>query len=214
MEKIEKLEAKDLEVLEPGKSHVWAVVKQPLFETFTEQYSDEACSYFGRKFYTETILEGKSPMLYRPKELVYVGMFSAKGTFDKIAVLTEPENNDLRFQTWIVLFNYGSLYSSSKEKPNIRSDFIYSLYDYKSSKIVDPDKVALDKDKCFELCRYFNVSRSGRYLDKGLDLTRCGKDYENLLKSMLKQLREAERAEYMVDPAEQIQRDLAGDEQC
>lgn len=210
MEEIEKLEARDLEALEPGKSHVWAAVKQPLFETFTEHYSSGACSYFGCRFGTEAVLEGKSPTLYKPKELVYVGMFSARGTNDKIAVLTEPGNNDLRFQTWIVLFSNKPLWMSNKEKPEISSDFIYSLYDYKNGKIVDQDKVALDKDKCFELCRYFNVSRSGRYLDKGLDLTRCGKDYENLLKSMLKQLREAERAEYMVDPAEQIQKDLDG----
>lgn len=208
MEEIEKLEAKDLEVLEPGKSHVWAAVKQPLFETFTEHYSSGACSYFGRRFGTDVVLEGKSPTLYKPKELVYVGMFSAKGTNDKIAVLTESGNNDLRFQTWIVPFSYSSFYRSSKEKPEISSDFIYSLYDYKNSKIIDSDKVALDKDKCFELCRYFNVDRSGRYLDKGLDLTQCGKDYENLLKSMLKQLREAEKAEYMVDPIKQIDKDL------
>ena len=192
MEEIESLDSKDLEALEPGKSHVWAAVKQPLFETFTEHYSSETCSYFGRKFCTGSILEGKSPILYKPKELVYVGMFSARGTFDKIAVLTEPGNTDLRFRTWIVLFRSRSLYISSKEKPEISGDFIYSLYDYKSKKIVDQDKVALDKDKCFELCRYFNVSRSGRYLDKGLDLTNCGKDYEHLLKSMLKQLKEAE----------------------
>ena len=208
MEEIEALEAKDLEALEPGKSHVWVVVKQPLFETFTEHYSSGVCSYFGSRFGTEVVLEGKSPTLYKPKELVYLGMFSARGTSDKIAVLTEPGNNDLRFQTWIVPFTCRSFYRSSKEKPEISSDFIYSLYDYKNSKIVDQDKVALDKDKCFELCRYFNVSRSSRYLDKGLDLTRCGKDYERLLKSMLKQLREAERAEYMVDPAEQIKKDL------
>ena len=209
MEEIEEaLEAKDLEALEPGKSHVWAVVKQPLFETFIEQYSGGSCSYFGSRFGTEAVLEGKSPTLYKPKELVYVGMFSAKGTVDKIAVLTEPENNDLRFQTWIVPFSCRLLYRSSKEKPEISSDFIYSLYDYKNSKIIDQNKVAIDKDKCFALCRYFNVSRSGRYLDKGLDLTCCGKDYENLLKSMLKQLREAERAEYMVDPIKQIDKDL------
>ena len=209
MEEIEEaLEAKDLEALEPGKSHVWAAVKQPLFETFTEQYSGGSCSYFGRRFGTEVVLEGKSPTLYKPKELVYVGMFSARGTNDKIAVLTEPENTDLRFQTWIVPFSCSSFYRSSKEKPEISSDFIYSLYDYKNSKIIDQNKVALDKDKCFELCRYFNVGRSGRYLDKGLDLTHCGKDYENLLKSMLKQLKEAERAEYMVDPIKQIDKDL------
>ncbi len=210
MEEIESLSAKDLEALEPGKSHVWAAVKQPLFETFTEQYSSESCTYFGRRFSTEVVLEGKSPTLYKPKELVYVGMFSARGTNDKIAVLTEPGNTDLRFQTWIVLLSNRTFWMSSKERPEISSDFIYSLYDHKSYKIVDQDKVALDKDKCFELCRYFNVSRSGRYLDKGLDLTHCGKDYEHLLKSMLKQLREAERAEYMVDPEEQIQRDLDG----
>lgn len=209
MEEVEKLEARDLEALEPGKSHVWVVVKQPLFETFTKHYSSGACTYLGHRYGDEAVLEGKSPMLYKPKELVYVGMFLARGTNDKIAVLTEPGNNDLRFQTWIVLF-HNRLWVSSRDKPEISSDFIYSLYDHESYKIVDPDKVALDKDKCFELCRYFNVSRSGRYLDKGLDLTHCGKDYENLLKSMLKQLREAERAEYMVDPAEQIKKDLDG----
>lgn len=209
MEEIDNLEAKDLEALEPGKSRVWAALKQPLFDTFTEYYSSGAFSYFGRKFSTEAVLEGKSPMLYKPKELIYAGMFSARGTFDKIAVLTEPGNNDIRFQSWIVLFNHRLLYASSKDKPKISSNFIYSLYDHKSNKIVDPDKVALDEDKCFKLCRYFNVDRSSRYLDKGLDLTRCGKDYENLLKSMLKQLKEAERAEYMVDPIKQIDKDLS-----
>lgn len=209
MEEIEEaLEAKDLEALEPGKSHVWAAVKQPLFETFTEHYSSGSCSYFGHRYGDEAVLEGKSPMLYKPKELVYVGMFSSIGTNDKIAVLTEPGNNDMRFQTWIVLFNNRPLWVSSKERPEISSDFIYSLYDHESYKIVDQNKVALDKDRCFELCRYFNVSRSGRYLDKGLDLTHRGKDYENLLKSMLKQLKEAERAEYMVDPIKQIDKDL------
>ena len=208
MENIEKLEAEDLEALEPGKSHVWVAVKQPLFETFTEQYFGRSCSYFGDRFSTEAVLEGKSPMLYKPKELVYVGMFSAKGTSDKIAVLTEPENTDLRFQTWIVMFNHGSFCISGRKIPEISSDFIYSLYDYKKNKVIDPDKVALDKDQCFKLCRYFNVNRSSRYLDKGLDLTHYGKDYEKLLKSMLKQLRDAERAEYMVDPVEQIEKDL------
>ena len=208
MENIEKLEAEDLEALEPGKSHVWAAVKQPLFETFIEQYSGGSCSYFGNRFGTEAVLEGKSPMLYKPKELVYVGMFSAKGTFDKIAVLTEPENNDLRFKTWIVMFSHRSFCISRRATSEISSDFIYSIYDCKNSKVIDQDKIALDRDKCFKLCRYFNVGRSRRYLDKGLDLTQCGKDYEKLLKSMLKQLRDAERAEYMVDPVEQIEKDL------
>lgn len=192
------LSARDYEALVPGESFVWAARQQPLFKTHN--------GYFGYRVdgygYEQHYIEGSSPLVYKPLRLTYVGMLSAKGTNDRIVVLTA---NDywLRSDTYVVNLSCGFC---TPGQVDLSSDFLYAIA--RDNTVIDADKIALTEQKCFERCRYFNTQRSMRYLDHGLNLLTEGKHYRDTLNSMLKQLDEAEHAEYMVSPEEQITRDL------
>lgn len=192
------LEAKDFESLTPGKSFVWVAKMQPLFKTYNGSFG----VVVDDSGYKQHYIKGCSPLVYKPLKLTYVGMFSAKGTNDKIMVLT-ANDSWLRSDTYVVNFPGGY---RTNNKIELNSDFLYAIADGKT--IIDVDKLALTEANCYELCRYFNTQRSMRYLDHGLNLLREGKYYRETLKSMLKQLDEAEHAEYMVDPKEQLEKDL------
>ena len=189
----------DISRLVPGESNVWAAKMQPLFKTYN------GC--FGHRVddagYDYHYIEGNSPLVYKPVKLTYVGMFTTLGADDKIVVLSESMHW-LKGETYVVNFSGG--WQDLHGKIVVSSDFLYAVADREA--IIDGDKLALTEEKCLELCRYFNTGRSMRCLDHGLNLVKEGKHYRETLFSMLRQLDEAERAEYMVDPIEEIRKDM------
>ena len=201
--------SKDIEALTPRKSYIWAAIKQPLFKTFNEYCGNQIETYFGNNFKHGHFLKGISPTLYKPKKLLYLGMYYASGSEDRLAILCNPDDQNLTSSYVLKCEPAQKFIVASIDKPPVLgNDFLASIANFQSNRIINLNKVALDEKKCFELCRYYNVIRSNRYLDKGLDLTTCGHIYEDILTSMLSQLEEARNAEYMVDPAKRIKEDL------
>lgn len=206
---INTIRVEDIEALTPRKSYIWAAIKQPLFKTFNEYYGNQIETYFGNSFKHGHLLKGISPTLYKPKKLLYIGMYYTSESKDRLAILCNPDDQNLTSSYVLNCETTGQFIVASVDKPPILgNDFLASIANFQTNRIIKLNKVALDEKKCFELCRYYNVVRSNQYLDKGLDLTACGHIYEDILTSMLSQLEEARNAEYMVDPAKRIKEDL------
>lgn len=189
----------DISRLVPGESYVWIAKMQPLFKTYNGSFGHRIDLDGHNHYY----IEGNSPLVYKPVKLTYAGMFTALGTDDKIMVLSKSMHLR-RSETYVVNFSGG--WQELHGKIVVSSDFLYAVADKKA--IIDNDKIALTEEKCLELCRYFNTGRSMRCLDHGLNLVEEGKHYRETLFSMLRQLDKAERAEYMVDPREEIRKDM------
>lgn len=199
---------KKLLKLKPNED-VWAAVKCDLFKTYSDY---DRAKYFGHwekpfrdTSYSINCIEGASPKVYKAKKLIYLGMFEAQGTFDKVFVFSDGSDRHLRFSSYILLYD-GDMQRFNSYGPLKISSDAFSFFD--RARQLDYELIAFNEEDCLKICRELN----GRWRNdlRYIDFKEKGLYIKKTLKSMMRQLDDFMHSEHMVDPATEVKKDLNG----
>lgn len=214
--RLESVDASDnikkLLKLKAKEDCIWAAVKCDLFQTHIPFAGDDTRHFgtyekpFRDTSYRINCIEGKSTQVYKLKKLTYLGVFEAKDTSDKVFVFTDCRDRDLRFSGYILPFECG-FHTRFNNPPDISCD-VFSMFDAKRN--LDSELIAFTEEDGFKICRELNGTwrNDMRYIN----FAETGVYIKKTLKSMMKQLDDFMRSEYMVDPEVELKKDLNGRE--
>lgn len=195
--------------LKPNEDCVWAAVKCDLFTTYNDYCSTNHQTYFGHwdmpfkdTSYSINCIEGKSPKVYKLKKLTYLGKFESKETFDKIFVFTDRSDRDLRFSSYILPFEHG-FRTRFNDPPELSSD-VFSSIDV--TRRLDIELISFNEEDGLKICRELNGCWRNDY--RYINFAEQGIYIKKTLKSMLKQLDEFMKSEYMIDYVKAIDNEL------
>lgn len=185
----------------PG-NEVWACKYSQVFST-----SD---GHFGHYFWGDSYdpwqihcIEGKSPTVFKPVKLFYEGRFdAAEVSSNKVFVfasnLSPTSFSNERFML--------PLYYEGYRPPELQVDAKVFDYLIPDKQLLRFDRIFFTEEECLKKCRDLNsnwqfCSGIGAY----------GKWYMKTLNKMKKELTECMKAEWVVDPKEEIKKDLTAD---
>lgn len=200
---------KGLLKLKPKEDHIYAVVKEPVFKT-EDGYFGVYKKPFRDTSYSINCIKGESPLAYKLKKLLYLGMFENPTCFDKVFVFSDYVDgrgfsNELRFSGYVMLWEDSRYLSSWDKIPELSAEVFVNMDDRHK---IEFGMFGFTKEEGFEICRELN----GRWRNdlRYVDFAEQGIYIKKTLKSMLKQLDDFMTSECMVDPEEQIKKDLNG----
>lgn len=185
--------------LETG-AEVWTCKLSPIFSMHDGYFGHYA---WGDDYdpWTINCIEGKSPTVFKPMKIFYEGRFDAVGSScDKVFVFATCLNPTSFSSERLVLPLYWEGYRPPKLEVNAR--LFDSIVDRKQWLSID--KIFFTKEECLSKCRDLNLSWSS---SSGIGA--YGKWYMKTLNKMKKELAECMKAEWVVDPVEQVKKDLS-----
>lgn len=185
--------------LKPG-DEIWTCKLSPVFSTNDGYFGSYS---WGDSYDPWTIhcIEGKSPTVFKPVKLFYEGRFdaaevSSSKMFVFASSLSPTSFSNERFML--------PLYYEGYKMPGLQIDakvFDHLILD---KQLLRFDRVHFTKDECLKKCRDLNSSWQ---FSSGIGA--YGKWYMKTLNKMKKELFECMKAEWVVDPRKQIEKDLA-----
>ena len=145
-------------------------------------------------------IEGKSPTVFKPIELFYEGRFDAVGS---------SGNKLFVFSTSLCPTSFGnerfvlSLYHEGYKPPELKIDAKVFDHLIPDKQLLSFDRVHFTEEECLEKCRDLN---SNWHSSSGIGA--YGKWYMKTLNKMKKELAECMKAEWVVDPEKQLEKDI------
>jgi len=183
----------------PG-NEIWFCKLSQVFST-----SD---GHFGHYFWGDSYdpwqihcIEGKSPTVFKPMKLFYEGRFdAAEDSSNKVFVFASCLNptsfTSERFM--LPLFYEGYRPSKLQIDAKVFDQLI------PNKQLLSFDRVHFTEEECLKKCRDLN---SNWHFSSGIGA--YGKWYMKTLNKMKKELSECMKAEWVVDPEEQLKKDLS-----
>ena len=183
---------------------IWACMRFPVFSTEN--------GYFGHFFWGDNYnpyeihcIEGKSPTAFKPQKIFYEGRFDAVGSSSNVLFVFASCKNPTSGYDRFVL----PLYYEGYKPPELEIDARTFANIIDDKRLLRFDRIHFTEEECLKKCRELN---SSWHWCSGIGA--YGKWYMKTLNKMKKELSECMRAEWVVDPVEQVKKDLAGGEQC
>lgn len=146
-------------------------------------------------------IEGKSPTVFKPMKLFYEGRFEAVGSSgNKLFVFATSLYPTLFSNERFVLPHYYEGYKPAKLEidAKIFNDLVCN------KQLLRFDRVHFTEEECLKKCRDLN---SNWHFSSGIGA--YGKWYMKTLNKVKKELAECMKAEWVVDPVEQVKKDLS-----
>lgn len=182
----------------PG-NEIWFCKLSSVFST-----SD---GYFGHYFWGDSYnpwqihcIEGKSPTVFKPMKLFYEGRFdAAEVSSNKVFVFTSNLSPTSFTSERFML----PLYYKGYKPPELQIDAEVFDQLIPNKQLLRFDRVHFTEEECLKRCRDLN---SNWQFSSGIGA--YGKWYMKTLNKMKKELAECMKAEWVVDPEEQLKKDL------
>ena len=182
---------------------IWTAVKEPVFTMHGDSMHR---TYFGHYTWGDpyepweiSCIEGKSPTVFKPAKLFYEGRFDASTSpNEKLFVFAKCTNPTCSRDRYVLPFYYSGYRAPGLD---LSAKTIDGLINGKNC--LQLDWIEFTREDCLKKCRELN---SNWHFCSGIGT--YGKWYMKTINHMKKELSECMRAEYVVDPKEEIEKDL------
>lgn len=182
----------------PG-NEIWFCKLSKVFST-----SD---GYFGHYFWGDRYdpweihcIEGKSPTVFKPMKLFYEGRFdAAEDPINKVFVFAKSLSPTSSASERFML----PLFYEGYKSPELKIDAKVFDHLIPDKQLLSFDRVHFTEEECLEKCRDLN---SNWHSSSGIGA--YGKWYMKTLNKMKKELAECMKAEWVVDPEKQLEKDI------
>lgn len=146
-------------------------------------------------------IEGKSPTVFKPMKLFYEGRFDAAGVSSNKVFVFASSLRPTSFTSERFML---PLYYEGYKPPELQIDAKVFDQLIPNKQLLRFDRVHFTEEECLKKCRDLN---SNWQFSSGIGA--YGKWYMKTLNKMKKELAECMRAEWVVDPEEQLKKDLS-----